>query len=155
RRHLEYARSLNNLARLYQDMGDPKAALPLLQQALAIVEGQLRDNATVQSDRQQFAAVQAVRLYLDNRLFLPDQDGHPSAAEHVLSWKGQVLLRQQGRRLFLRLATDPEAREAARRLEAVTSQLAALRLSPGATRERLDALQKEQDDAQAALSALS
>src|SRR5262249_36228326 len=125
------------------------------EQALAVVGGNLSDNAAVQSDRQQLAAAGAARRFLDLRLLLPDSDRHASAAGHVLGWKGQVLLRQQQRHLFLRLAADPAARDAAGRLEAVTRQLAALRLSGTATRERLEALEKEQDDAQAALSALS
>ena len=44
----------------------------------------LRDNASVQSDRQQLVAAHAVRTYLDNRLAVPDREGHPSAAGHVL-----------------------------------------------------------------------
>ncbi|MBY0231322.1 MAG: CHAT domain-containing protein, partial [Gemmataceae bacterium] len=114
----------------------------------------LRDLAAVQSDRRQLAAA-AVRSFLDNRLLLPDFDRHLTAAGHVLAWKGSVLVRQQQRRLFLRLSGDPAARREAERLRAATRDLAALRASPAAPRARLAALEKEQEEAQARLSALS
>ncbi len=78
-----------------------------------------------------------------------------NATDHALAWKGALLLRQQERRLFLRLDDDPAARMAAEALQSVTRRLAALRLSPAATKARLDALEKEQEEAQAELSRLS
>ena len=154
-RHPDYAISLNNLAGLHQAMGDHKAALPLVEKALAIQSSRLRDDASVQSDRQQLAAAHAVRYVLDNRLSVPDLEGHPTAASHVLAWKGSVLLRQQQRRLFLRLAPDSETRAAAERLQAVTRRLVALRQSPSAAKAKLDEAEKEQDAAQAGLARLS
>ncbi|MBY0228431.1 MAG: hypothetical protein K2W96_04035 [Gemmataceae bacterium] len=117
---------------------------------MALVSDSLRDSALVQPDRQQFAAVAAFRHYLDNRLELRQEP--EQAAGHVLAWKGQVLSRQQRRRLFLRLSEDPEVKEAARRLEAATRALASLRFSPTAALARLSELQKEQEAAQAALA---
>jgi CHAT domain-containing protein/Tfp pilus assembly protein PilF len=154
-KHPDYALSLNNLAALYQEMGDRKQALPLAERALAIAFSCLRDNACVQSDRQQFANAVALRVYLNNRLALPDLPGQPSAATHALAWKGAILLRQQQRRLFLQLDASPASSKASSALQAATRRLAALRLSPHATRERLEALEKEQDEAQAELSRLS
>jgi CHAT domain-containing protein len=154
-RHPDYALALKELARLYRDRGDDAAALRLLEKALAIAVAQLRDDASAQSDRQQLAAAAEARSYLDRRLLVPDLKGHPSAAAHVLAWKGSVLLRQQHRRLFLRLAKDALARREAERLQAVTARLAALRSSPAATRARLEALEREQEEAQAELSRLS
>ena len=55
-------------------------ALPVRDQALAIVSAELRDNTSLQSDRQQLAAAEAARLYLNNRLTLPDLADHPPAA---------------------------------------------------------------------------
>ncbi|MBY0232866.1 MAG: tetratricopeptide repeat protein [Gemmataceae bacterium] len=155
KRHPHYAISLNGLAMLLQDMGDSQAALPLADEALGIVSSALRDNASVLSDRQQLAAADSARPYLDNRLTLPDLGKHPSAAAHVLAWKGQVLLRQQQRRLFLRLDRDPKAKPAAEALLAATRRLAALRSSPAPTRERLAEAEKEQEQAQARLAGLS
>ncbi|MBY0232976.1 MAG: CHAT domain-containing protein, partial [Gemmataceae bacterium] len=155
KRHLGYARSLMNLAWLHRDSGDPEAALPLAEEALGIAFAHLRDNAAVQSDQGQLAALRSFRYYLDQRLRLPDREGHPTAAAHVLAWKGQVLTRQQQRRLFLRLAADPEARREAERLQAVTRELAALRASPSATAPRVAALEKRQAEAQEKLSGSS
>ncbi|MBY0232287.1 MAG: CHAT domain-containing protein, partial [Gemmataceae bacterium] len=151
-RHPHYAQSLSNLAALHQDMGDPKAALPLSEQALAITLAHLRDNASVQSDRQQLAAAEAVRLYLDNRLSLPDDPKQTPASAHVLAWKGSLLLRQQQRRLFLRLAGDPKSRADALALQEVTRRLLVLRQSPAPSRTKLAELEEEQDALQARLS---
>ena len=149
KRQPDYATSLNNLALLLQAMGDTKAALPFMEDALGIVSSTLRDNAAVQSDRQQLAAADAARANLDVRLGIPDGPKGPAASGHVLAWKGQVLTRQQQRRLFLRLASDPASRDAARRLEEATRALAALRASPTAAKAVLERLEREQDEAQA------
>ncbi len=153
--HPSTARTLNNLAMLHKDMDAHAAALSAAERALAIITGHVRADAAVLSDRQQLAAASDLRAYLDNRLLLRDDARHTTAAEHVLNWKGALLLRQQRRRLFLRLSDAPEARAAAARLDDVTRRLVALRASPSATRARLEALREEQDDAQAALSGLS
>jgi CHAT domain-containing protein/tetratricopeptide (TPR) repeat protein len=155
RRHPGYANSLGNLAMILLAGGDPEAALPPMEEALAIFAAVLRDDAAVLSDRQQLAAAAALRHHLDNRLGLLDLKGHPAAAEHVLAWKGSILVRQQRRRLFLRLASDDKTRAAARRLQAITRELAEVRASTETSRERLAALEKEQDEAQAKLSDLS
>jgi CHAT domain-containing protein len=76
-------------------------------------------------------------------------------AERALAWKGALLQRQLQRRLYLSLAADPETKAAAERLQAATRRLAALRLSPKATKSKLAELEKEQDAAQAELSRLS
>jgi CHAT domain-containing protein len=109
----------------------------------------------VQSDRQQFAAAQAFRAVLDVRLSMPGRLGSPPSYRHVLAWKGALLMRQQQRRLFLRIGTKPEVRTAADRLQSATRRLAALTLTPAATRERLQELEKEQEEAQAELARLS
>ncbi len=154
-RHPHFAISLNNLANLHAALGDHAAALPLAERALAITTAGLRANASALSDRQQLAAAVELRHHLDLRLSIPDAPRHPPACAHVLAWKGSLLLRQQERRLFLRLADDPETRAAAQALQDATRRLATLRLSTSATKEGLDALAKEQEAVQAALAALS
>ncbi len=153
-RHPNYSTSLNNLALYLNAMGDHKAALPLIEESILIVSSTLRDNASVLSDRQQLANLALLRHRLDNRLHIGD-DGPPSVAAHVLAWKGTLFQRQTQRRLFLRLSADPETKAAAERLQDVTRRLVTLRSWPAATREKLDALQAEQDESQAKLSELS
>jgi CHAT domain-containing protein len=155
RGHPNEATCLGNLARLHGLMGQNEAALPLAEEALSTVAARLRDLAAVQSDRQQLAAYQAVRAGLWMRLSIPDAAKHPPAYAHVLAWKGALLVRQQDRRLFLRLSSDAGTRAAAEALRSATFRLAALRQSPSATRERLDELARGQEDAQAELSRLS
>ncbi len=155
KRHPQYAKCQHNLAGLHLEMGGHEAALALSEGALTGAFTDLRDNAAVQSDRQQLAAAEALRHRLDLRLSLPDGRDLPLAAEHALAWKGSLLLRQQRRRLALRLAGSPEASKAGADLQAVTRQLAALRHGPGATRERLEALEAERDEAEARLAKVS
>ncbi len=154
-RHPRTAAGFANLGRVQHALKHDGAALRHAEQGLALAAAHLRDLASVQSDRQQLAAAAALRYHLDGRLALPDAEGHPVAAAHVLAWKGAVLLRQQQRRLSLRLADDPATRRVAERLQAVTRELASLRHAPSAARGRLEALEKEQDDVQARLHGLS
>jgi CHAT domain-containing protein/Tfp pilus assembly protein PilF len=150
-RHPLYANSLNTLALLYQDMGDHKQALPLAEEAINLTTSYLRASASVQSDRQQFAATEALRHRLDLRLSL----GNVDCYRHALAWKGAVLLRQRQRRLFSALDTNPKTRQAASELQAVTRQIAALSASPRPAREQLERLTKEQERLQAKLALLS
>ncbi len=153
-RHPRYATTLNSLALTHAAAGDRKAALALSEQALGLTRGRLLDDISALSDRQVLAAVDDLRHRLDTRLSIPDAD--PSqAAGHVLAWKGALLLQQQRRRLFLRLAADEKAKEAAERLLSVTRRLAALRLAPAAPAGRVDTLHDELEEAQAALAKLS
>jgi CHAT domain-containing protein/Tfp pilus assembly protein PilF len=154
-KHPDYTHTLNGLAVTHAARGDHKAALPFAEKALALTVARLRDNASVQSDRQQLEAAWRAGTYLHNRLNLIDLAGHRTAAEHVLNWKGTLLVRQQQRRLFLRLAAGPATRRQAERLQFATRGLVALRASPTATRAQLAALEKEQEEAQAEFSRLS
>jgi CHAT domain-containing protein/tetratricopeptide (TPR) repeat protein len=154
-RHPHYADALHGLAAHHLEMGDHKAALPLSEEAMALSLARLREEAAIQSDRQQLAAADRIRFRLYLRLSIPDGPKSVPAAAHALAWKGSVLLRQQQRRLFLRLAQDAKTRAAAEALQSATRRLAALRMSPSATKEALDALQAEQEEAQAALAKAS
>ncbi|MBY0230224.1 MAG: CHAT domain-containing protein, partial [Gemmataceae bacterium] len=149
-RHVLCAASQSDLATELNKLGEHEKALSLSEQALALVSDRLRENASVQSDRQQLASAAAFRVFLSNRFGMSD-DGSPAAATHVLAWKGALLARQQQRRLFLRLAADPETRAVAARLQEATRRLAALRQQGGA-RRALAALERVQDEAQAELS---
>jgi tetratricopeptide (TPR) repeat protein len=150
-KHPLYAATLNNLASLCQSMGDHKAALPLAEEATALTLAHLRDNAFVQSDRQQLDATIAVRFRLDVRLSLMDEGSYG----HVLAWKGAVLLRQRQRRLFTSLSTDPKTRQATIELQATTRRLAALSASSRAARKQLEEMTLQQERLQAKLSGLS
>ena len=89
RTHPDYAQSLNNLALLYDNMGDDAKAEPLSHKALEIVLGQLEISAGVQSERQQLRMADAVRVNLD--LYFSLAQGAKVPAEQVyadiLVWK--------------------------------------------------------------------
>jgi CHAT domain-containing protein/Tfp pilus assembly protein PilF len=150
-KHPLYATGLCNLAALYQLMGDHKAALPLAEEATNLTTSYLRASASVLSDRQQFAATEALRPRLDLRLSLLDVGCY----SHVLAWKGAVLLRQRQRRLFTALSADPKTRQAALQLQATTRQITALSVSSRPAREQLQRLTEEQERLQSKLSELS
>ncbi len=152
--HPHSAAALHALANLHVLAGEAWRALSPSRRALETALAHLEDSAAVQSDRQQLLAAAAFRGHLDLRLSVPDDAGAYSWTP-LLAWKGSLLLRQQQLRLTLRLSAHPAAAAAAGRLQTVTRHLAALRLSPAATRERLEALRVEQEEAQAALSRLS
>jgi CHAT domain-containing protein/tetratricopeptide (TPR) repeat protein len=149
--HPEYAACLRQLASLSERVGDRKTALALSERGATLALSQLRAVAPVQSDRQQFAAADAVRSLLDFRLSLPDVGGYA----HLLAWKGIVLMRQRQRRLFTALAAGPKTRKAAEELQATTRQIAALCGSARPAREQLRRLTQEQERLQAELSLLS
>jgi CHAT domain-containing protein len=153
--HPDTARTLHALAMLRKAMGDTGSALPLIEEGLAAVSAKLRQDAAFMSDRQQLAAANALRHFLDARLSLPDKEGYPSAAAHDLAWKGAVLVRQQQRRLFVRLSGDDAAREAVARLQGVVARLAALRQTPDTPKEEIENLEAEQEAVQSRLSGLS
>ncbi len=153
-RSLQYGSLLTHLAMSHGEVGEVKEAARLGDRAMALALADLRE-ASHFSDRGYLNAARGFRRQLDACLALPDAPGTQSPYAHALVWKGAALLRQQERRLFLRLADDPATRDAAGRLQAVTRELAALKLSPSPTLARMKELQEEQERAQAALSRLS
>ncbi len=124
-RHPSYAHGLNSLAYMHEVGNRLGTALLLREQCLAVTRRQLAANASVQSERQQLAAADALRHQLACRLSLPDESAHFSHT-HVLSWKGASFAAQQARRLFLQTQTDPETRQIARELIDATRSLALL-----------------------------
>jgi CHAT domain-containing protein/Tfp pilus assembly protein PilF len=150
-RHPHYTVTLGDLASLHQLMGDHKAALPLAEEAVTLALAHLRNSASVQSDRQQFAAADLVRAHLDRRLSLLDAGCYG----HVLAFKGAVLMRQRQRRLFTSLSADPNTRQAAGDLQSVTRQIAAVSASSRPVRDQSERLTKEQERLQAKLALLS
>jgi tetratricopeptide (TPR) repeat protein len=151
KKHPEYAISLHNLAVQHLEMGDHITAQSLAEEAIAQTLAHLRDSASVQSDRQQFAAAESARPCLELRLSL----GDAGCYGHVLAWKGAVLLRQRQRRLFTALSADPKTREAANELRDATRQIAALSATSRPIREQLQRLTRDQERLQAKLSELS
>jgi CHAT domain-containing protein/tetratricopeptide (TPR) repeat protein len=154
-RHPSRAISLAQLAGLYLDMGRPGAALPLQEEALRLTLRYLNDSASVQSERQQLAAADALRGRLNLRLSIPEEAGHFSHS-HVLAWKGASFSAQLTRRIFLQSRADPatariaeELREAARSLARLSS-----RSGPG-VRERLRELTVLKEQKEARLAELS
>jgi tetratricopeptide (TPR) repeat protein len=154
-RHPAYTTGLTNLASVYMDLGRPGAALPFAEQALALARTQLELNSAVQSERQQYAAMQALRHQLDMRLSMPDEAARFSH-DHVLAWKGAAFRAQQGRRAFVRAESDGEAGKAAKQLQDAARSLAALHSQRGkVSLSRLDELEREKEDLEAELARLS
>jgi CHAT domain-containing protein/tetratricopeptide (TPR) repeat protein len=150
-RHSYHAGALYNLAHLHLARGDHEKALPHAEKAVALTFARLRDAAAAQSDRQQFASIEALRYRLHSRLSLLDAGCYG----HVLVWKGAVLMRQRQRRLFSALSAGPRTREAAEELQAVTRRIAALSASMRPAREELERLTRRQERLQVRLSGLS
>jgi CHAT domain-containing protein/Tfp pilus assembly protein PilF len=150
-KHPWYAQSLNKLAILYLEMGDYKVALPLTEEATSLITSCLQNSASVQSDRQQFAAAEKLRPWLDTRLSLLDAGSY----SHLLAWKGSVLLRQRQRRLFTAFSTNSKTREVALKLQTTTRQIAVLSASSRPAKEQLQRLTEEQERLQSKLSELS
>jgi CHAT domain-containing protein len=165
-KHPHYALSLTNLAGLYQGMKQPQQAQRLSEQALAITRANLLLSASIQSERQQLAAAQAVRHRLDFRLSLPDPPKEDVAAsyQHVLAWKGAVFLHQQQRRRFARLLASRSTGEVGKlveQLQQTTRLLAALTLAPVdarsalARRQQAETLTRDKENLESRLSRLS
>jgi CHAT domain-containing protein len=165
-KHPLYALSLNNLAALYQGMKQDQQAQRLSDQALAITSANLLLSASIQSERQQLAATQAVRYQLDLRLSLPDppKEGVVASYQHVLAWKGAVFLHQQQRRQFTRLLaadSSSEVHSMVQQLQETTRLLAALTLAPvdarsaAARRQQAETLTRDKENLESQLSRLS
>ena len=121
--HPDYAGSLHNLARLYQAQGDLSRAGSLHRQAVTIIRRHLEATATIESERQQLAMLQAERFYLDGYLDWAVRSG--SAANEVyqemLAWKGIVFRRE---RLARASQQTPELAAVFQELQRVAAQLA-------------------------------
>ena len=156
-----YVASLHNLAALYQALKKEEEAVRLSDLALKITLANLRDSASVQSQRQQLAASEALRPLLNLRLSLVE--GTASVYQHVLACKGAVFLLQQERHLFARLLADarPEVRHTVEELRQTTCALASLALAPvdprtvAVRREQMEKLTREQEDLEGKLSRLA
>ncbi len=154
-RHPSYAEALSNLSVMYNEMGRPSAALPLQEQAIHLTSRHLASIASVQSERQQLAAVDALRHRLSIRLSIPDEAAHFSH-NHVLSWKGAAFAAQQARRLFLQAQADPATRQLSQDLLDANRSLALLSSRPGpAAQERLRELTLLKEEKEARLAELS
>jgi CHAT domain-containing protein len=158
--HPDYAKSLHNLALLYQAQGDYPRAEPLLRRALQIIRRQIEATAVVQSERQQLAMLQSVRIYLDHYLALAVQSGQfvePAYGE-MLAWKGVVLRRQRQARAA---ADNPELLAVFQQLQQVATQLAHLAWATpdpkeqARWRQRVEQLSSEKERLEAELSARS
>ncbi len=149
--HPDTATGLNNLAGVHLILGDADEARRLSERALTLTSARLRSHAAIQSEREQLASAADMAFRLDVRLSLPDGGGYG----HALARKGAILMRQQERRLFARLADDPKARASAADLQRVTRVLAGLSRSPRPPLERLAELTAEQERLQGELSRLS
>ncbi len=154
RRHQHAIATAVSLAVLEARAARPGAALVYAEEALTAMRASLSLAAAVLSERQQLAATAELRVPLDLRLSLPEESAESSHG-HALAWKGAVFERQRQAKLFARLEDNPEARDAARSLLAVTRRLAALAGEGRPDAERAGALLREKEGLEGRLSALS
>ncbi len=120
----ELARNLYNAGALYARLGRPGAAVPCAEQSLHHAHRLLAGFASVQSERQLFAAALSMSPYLNLRLSLPENRAEESHG-HVLAWKGAITARQRRRLALARLEADPEVRGLAAALHDATARVAA------------------------------
>ena len=123
--HPEYAGQLHDLAWLYYAKGDYASAERLGCQAVTIQLHQLESTAVIQSERQQLAMLDTVRMVLSQYLAsMPAREQYAILAyRQVLAWKGIVFRRQ---RLARATEQTPELAELFHKLQQVTGQLAKL-----------------------------
>jgi CHAT domain-containing protein len=116
---------------------------------------QLAQDASVQSERQQRAASDALRHRLNWRLSLPDESPRFSH-NHVLAWKGSTFAAQLARRRFLLATADPATQKLAVELRDITGSLALLRdRQDDASRQRAVELAQQKQDLEVQLAQLS
>jgi CHAT domain-containing protein len=134
--HPEYATDLNNLALLYQSLGDYAKAEPLCRQALEISLGGLSHNFSILSERQQLALEFSLQGHLNSYLSLASTAGigDRTVYAYVLENKGAVTARQ----LLLRLERRrPDLKNLFDELQTVGTRLANLSLA-GADRQHAE-----------------
>jgi tetratricopeptide (TPR) repeat protein len=128
--HPDYAQSLANLSKLYQSQGDNAKAAPLCRQALEIFEKHFANTLRIQSERQQLATANLLRVNLDEYLYLTGTAGGVATAaeayRHVLGWKGAVFSAQS---LARRARANPELDALFGELMSVSTRLATLSLA--------------------------
>ncbi len=125
KQHPNYAGSLKNLAGLYRSMGDYPHAESRYREAVEITLGNLELTADVQSQRQQVAMSESLRIFLDRYLSMATKDlkFQPAAYAALLRWKGSVWQRQVRQRS---LVDQPSLQPRFEALQAVSSKLSTL-----------------------------
>ncbi len=148
-RHPRYADALLNLAGQWRELGRPSAAVPAAGQAVRVSLDSLDVAFTVQSERQQHAALQSARHFLDMLLSIPETPA-ALAFGRVLEWKGAAFALARKRRVVaaLQSADGPAARAAA------SLRVAAAELAASAGRRQEEAARRK-ERREAELSALS
>jgi CHAT domain-containing protein len=160
--HPGTAKCFNQLAMFYFAEGDHRHALSLFQQAATAAMKHAELSAAIQSERQQLAYASANRIYLDSYIScaLVTEGATSDCYQHVLAWKGAVLLRQRQMRLA-RAAGDPNEQRLWQELQTVASTLATQsRMVPPsrtthAWRQQLAELTDQKEQLEARLSRLN
>lgn len=151
-RHLTFADSLQDLARLRDAQGRSAEAANLMAKALRITLDRLAMTARCQSERQQLAMAAAFREQLDLLLSFTTRVNWPARTTYglVLPFKGAVFSRQRELRLARRL---PDLAPQFEELNQVSSQLARLTFAT-ATRRDLPAWKSRWEELSARKEAL-
>ncbi len=153
--HPDLAITLINLATVAHEAGEKKESARAAAEAFAVRRRLVRDGFAGLSERQRLDLLESLRLSLDVYLMHGD-DGPAVAYERTLAFKGVLGVAAAERRLA---SASPEMARRLNELREARADLATLSSStppPGreaAYRERLAALEKRKEDAQAAIAA--
>lgn len=158
--HPDYAASLNNLAVHFRQSGQPAAAANWYRQALAAHQAIIEATLPALSERQQLSHLANLRRTLDGFLSIAAAARlEPGEVyQHVLWWKGQVLVRQLARR---QAASGSAAAPLVDQLRVVCGQLAALALTPPAgdtpavREQRIQSLSRQREQLESKIAELA
>jgi CHAT domain-containing protein len=147
--HPDYVSTQQQLALLYASTKEPERGVPLARDAMRSARARADRVAAIQSERQQLATAQKLRLYLNGFLTVTAAAKTPGDQVYpeVLAWKGAVLTRQLSLRGLHRGLKDknPEIAKQYAALADAGRKLATLSLAnPDAAKqaERLRAMEQ-------------
>jgi hypothetical protein len=147
--HPDYATSLNNLAALYNSMGQHAKTEPLLLEAVSRIIDHVESNSEGQSEAAQLARTSSIRPYLDNLLSGTTKVSSPKVYDAVLRLRGSVTQRQ----VFLRSIRNakPELKPLIEQLQRTCSRMSQLSTMPYDPKRKADLpaeLRKLEEDRQ-------
>jgi hypothetical protein len=134
--HPDYALSLNNLAALYESMGQYAKAEPVFLEAVSRIIDHVELNSEGQSEAAQLARTTSIRPYLDNLLLGTAGRPSPKIYDAVLRLRGSVTQRQ----VFLRSIRNakPELKPLIEQLQRTCSRMSQIVTMPYDPKRKAD-----------------